>query len=55
MLDKTEIAKKIQDLVSKLIIDFAVLWRINIKSNQSHYMEICDGFESILTKALYNK
>ncbi len=55
MLDKNEIAKKIQDLVSKLLVDFANIWRINIKNNHSHYIEICDGFEGLITKALYNK
>jgi hypothetical protein len=46
---------KLQEKVSKLIVDFARLWKIDIVNKSDLYMEICDGFESILTKALYNR
>ncbi len=41
--------------MTKLLIDFANIWKINIKNNHYHYIEICDGIESIITKGLYNK
>lgn len=38
-----------------MILDFARLWRVNFNANTSIYGEICDGFETIITKSLYNK
>ena len=54
-LEKKEVAKKVQEFVSKMVIQFARLWKVNILSNQNNYIEICDGFECIITKTLYNK
>jgi hypothetical protein len=54
-LEKIEIGKNIQEFISKLIIEFSRLWKLNLLNNPSHYMEICDAFEGIITKALYNR
>lgn len=54
-LDKPVMGKMVQDFITKLLIDFAKLWKIDLKRNEKHYDEICDGLESIITKSLYNK
>jgi hypothetical protein len=54
-IDQETCSQKLQEKVSKLIIDFARLWKTDIVNKSEYYIEICDGFESILTKALYNR
>ena len=54
-MEKKEVSEKVQDFVSKLIIDFSRIWKINLSSYPIYYKEICDEFESKVTKALYNK
>lgn len=49
----TLIAMAVQDFISKMLIEFAKIWRVEFTNNKYAYSEICDGFESLLTKSLY--
>jgi hypothetical protein len=47
------IAIAVQDFISKMIAEFAKIWKIEFTNNRPAYSEICDGFESLITKSLY--
>ena len=41
--------------MTQMIIEFSRTWKIDLQGNEQQYKEICDGFESIVNKSLYNK
>ena len=43
--------EKTQKLISDLIEEFENIWKLSRAVN--NYNDICDGFEAIITKALY--
>lgn len=45
----------IQDFISKVCSDFAKVWNIEFTDDKSYYIEICDGFESLIVKSLYSR
>jgi hypothetical protein len=45
--------EKIQKMISEIVDDFENLWKLPKDVNT--YNEICDGFEGIITKAIYNR
>jgi hypothetical protein len=47
------IAIAVQDFISKMTAEFAKVWRVEFTNNREAYVEISDGFESIVTKSLY--
>jgi hypothetical protein len=47
------IAIAVQDFISKMITEFAKIWKIEFTNNIAAYSEICDGFESLINKSLY--
>jgi hypothetical protein len=40
-------------MISDIVDDFQNLWKLSKDVN--NYNEICDGFEGIITKAIYNR
>ncbi len=49
-----ELSKKIQDKITELIELYIKIFNINLEEDENGYEEICDGFESIITKKLFN-
>lgn len=55
-IDKKALGQKFQNFISKLIIEFCQIWKIKLTyQSENLYHELCDNFESLLTKKLYNK
>ena len=55
-LNMEEIGQKNQEFTNKLILEFCKLWDIILTyETEEEYNIICDSFESILTKKIYNK
>ena len=52
--DLSEISISVQDFISKSVNEFAKIWNIEFTNSQFAYSEICDGFENLITKSLYN-
>ncbi len=56
IISNLEISKqgeKTQKIISELIEEFENIWKL--QRNVNNYNEICDGFEAIITKAIYYK
>lgn len=53
--EMSEISIALQDFISKLVYEFANTWSIDFRNNKYAYQEICEGFESLITKSLYNQ
>ena len=49
-----ELSKKIQDKITELIELYIKIFNINLEEDENGYEEICDGFENIITKKLFN-
>ena len=49
-----EWSKKIQDKITELIELYIKIFNINLEEDENGYEEICDGFENIITKKLFN-
>ena len=49
-----ELSTKIQDKITELIELYIKIFNINLEEDENGYEEICDGFESIITKKLFN-
>lgn len=49
-----EIARQIQDKITELIVQYAKVWKIDLNKDEKAYEEICNGFENIITKKIYN-
>ena len=49
-----ELSKKIQDKITELIELYIKIFKVNLEEDENGYEEICDGFESIITKKLFN-
>ena len=49
-LEVSKQGEKIQKFISDIIEEFENLWKLTGVNN---YNEICDGFEGIITKAIY--
>lgn len=52
--DISDISIMIQDFIAKLTNEFAKIWGIEFPNNRGYYVEICDGFEGLITKSLYS-
>ena len=52
---RKEIAQKIQNKILELINIYIKTFKINLEKDEYAYNEICDGFESIITKKIYNE
>ena len=52
-LEISKQAEKTQKIITDLIEEFENLWKLERTVNT--YNEICDGFEAIITKAIYYK
>ena len=48
-----ELSKIIQNKITELIELYIKIFKINLEEDENGYEEICDGFESILTKKLF--
>ena len=49
-----ELSKTIQNKITELIELYIKIFKINLEEDENGYEEICDGFESIITKKLFN-
>jgi hypothetical protein len=49
-----ELSKIIQNKITELIELYIKIFKINLEEDENGYEEICDGFESIITKKLFN-
>lgn len=49
-----ELSKIIQNKITELIELYIKIFNINLEEDENGYEEICDGFESIITKKLFN-
>ena len=52
---RKEVAQKIQDKILELINIYIKIFKINLEKDEFAYNEICNGFESIITKKIYNE
>ena len=53
--DISDIALAVQDFVTQMINDFGKTWNIDFRESQNYYIQICEGFESLITKSLYSQ
>jgi hypothetical protein len=51
--DMSEVSLTVQDFITKCTVEYAKVWEIEFPNNRNAYVEICDGFESLITKSLY--
>lgn len=49
----SEVSSVFQDLISKFVNDFSKTWNIEFPNNRLAYVEICEGFENLITKTVY--
>ena len=49
-----ELSKIIQNKITELIELYIKIFKINLEEDENGYEEICDGFENIITKKLFN-
>ena len=55
-IDKKALGQKFQNFITKLITNFCQIWKIKLTyQSENLYHELCDNFETLLTKKLYNK
>ena len=55
-MKKDDLAKKFQKFIRELVLLFCKIWGITLTyQTELIYQEICDFFESLITKKLYNK
>ena len=55
-IDKKALGQKFQNFITKLITKFCQIWKIKLTyQSENLYHELCDNFETLLTKKLYNK
>lgn len=55
-MDKQSLGEKFQTFITKLITEFCQIWKIKLTyQSEQLYQELCDNFENMLTKKLYNK
>lgn len=55
IIDAGMISIAFQDFITNTSSDFSKLWDIDYCSNRSYYIEIVEGIEGLLCKALYFK
>lgn len=53
--DPSDLSVIFQDFVSKFVNEFARTWEIQFANIRIAYVEICEGFESLIMKCLYSK
>jgi hypothetical protein len=53
--DPSDLSVIFQDFVSKFVNEFARAWEIQFANVRNAYVEICEGFESLIMKCLYPK
>lgn len=53
--DPSDLSVIFQDFVSKFVNEFARTWEIQFANIRNAYVEICEGFESLIMKCLYSK
>jgi hypothetical protein len=53
--DPSDLSVIFQDFVSKFVNEFARTWEIQFTNIRNAYVEICEGFESLIMKSLYPK
>ncbi len=51
--DPSELSVIVQDNITKFVNEFAKTWDVQFPNSRFSYSEICDGFESLITKSLY--
>ena len=49
-----DVADVVQDFINKKVNEFAKLWEFGFTNSREYYIEICEGFESLVMKSLYN-
>ena len=50
-----DISIVVQDFIYKKSNEFAKLWEFDFTNSKLYYNEICEGFESLVIKSLYNQ
>ncbi len=51
--DVEEVALIVQDFIYKKVNEFAKLWEYDFTHSRFSYIQVCEGFEALITKSLY--
>ncbi len=53
--DIEDISIAVQDFILQIVHDFAKTWDVEFTNHGNSYVDLSDGFESLITKSLYNQ